>query len=87
MNALGADIAAKAPKATIQQDLATLRADTVQFVQFQNQFLDETSAPAAITYLNGTLFITDLSHHNDHIDVTIVGTGHNRVRGPHIITA
>jgi len=76
LNALGSDIAAKAPEAAIQQDLATLRADTLQFVQFQDQFLDETNAPPpAITYLNGTLFITDLSNHNDHIEVSAAPNG------------
>ena len=41
LNALNADIANSQPQAIIQQDLATLHADTVQFVQIENQFLDE----------------------------------------------
>ena len=35
---LAADIASGQPKATIQQDRATLRADTVQFIQLEIQF-------------------------------------------------
>ena len=77
LNTLTRDIANSEPKATIQLDLKTLRADTVQFVQFEKKFLDETNAPPpAITYLNGTLFITDLSDDNDHIKVSAaVGGG------------
>jgi len=70
------DIANGQPRATIQQDLATLRSDTVQFVQFQKLFLDETGAPVpAISDMNGILFITDLSKHNDHIMVTAAAGG------------
>ena len=75
LNALATDVAGSQPKATIQQDLSSLRADAVQFVQFENQFLDETNAPSPISFADGSLFIIDLSNGKDHLKVSAASGG------------
>jgi uncharacterized protein (TIGR03118 family) len=75
LSTLTSDIATSQPRATIQQDLATLRADTVQFVRFEDQLLDDTGARRPAMSDDG-----DNKGDNDATDpVNLDGNGNNKI--------
>ena len=91
------DIATSQPKATIQQDLANLRADTVQFVRLEDQLLDDTGAQGQRNSDDGDnkadddatdpLHLDGNGNNNDNNNDSPGGSaaekGRNHTHGPH----